>query len=399
MIKTITLMVVAFMLLCHETQAQEIFFASSYPAKAWKKNFENTNPPEDITWPFNDENYTGLFVDGKNNHLYITLVDDTFEAKDAKIVRTDLNGDNGIILLDDSIDKAFAPCLDPENPQYLYFVNETLSFDYQIMRMDLIDYSLTTIWSPDKKIENFAIDFDADVLYFVQNYFDPVIKKINLSSGDFTPVDHLEDIVDYDYTFLAIDQSTKDLYFVMEGPIFPPNDFEQIRVLKNGASATEPVLNSPNSETIAGLVIDPDGKLYFNYLFEKNIISANLDGTNLNYVITIDDFSNPYEVPSFEFISVNNYFVSATSSIDKPTAIINIWPNPNNGHFKLSIASPESNKNYSIEIINQFGTTIHRNNFFGNQFSLDEFLASGIYFLKVFDSNQEMESIQKIVVQ
>ncbi len=83
---------------------------------------------------------------------------------------------------------------------------------------------------------------------------------------------------------------------------------------------------------------------------------------------------------------------SVTTSIDKninQQALINVYPNPNNGAFTLDISFPD-NGNYKLEVANVLGQIVYtealninnRNYNFSKQFNLNE-LPKGVYIVKI----------------
>lgn len=393
-----TLLILPFLFLYALLPAQEIFFSSGYPAQTSKINQEQADSFQDITWEMNDSKNTGMFVDGKNKHIYLTIVDDFFGEKKAQIVRTDLDGNNGIVLVDEGIDQAYSPIMNPENPDYLYFINVTFNFDYTFRKLDLATNVITDVFIPARYTPNIVIDFESNTLYYLEyNFFNNIIFKIDLAQDVITSEEFFVEKISREYSQLTFDPATKDFYAVADYGSSVPDDIVQI---KNGATASETVFTAPGTNSMVGLAINADDqKLYFNFKFQENVFEIDFAGEGFKVLVSQNDFPNQYQAFSIEHIAINTYFVSKTSDYLSDSKNIKLWPNPNQGNFTIELTDNFSRTNSSYEIINQLGERIHQGNFKSAKFQFNQALATGVYFLKLSNTESALQSITKFVVQ
>lgn len=88
----------------------------------------------------------------------------------------------------------------------------------------------------------------------------------------------------------------------------------------------------------------------------------------------------------------------ATNVLKNVTAnsIIDVFPNPNNGNFKLTFKEPG---NYQVELINNMGIRVFSKNVATKNYPINARLNNGLYVLKITNLNSKKVFYQKIVVQ
>lgn len=117
----------------------------------------------------------------------------------------------------------------------------------------------------------------------------------------------------------------------------------------------------------------------------------NSTSPNLNNAINADANYHPTSLHNNDNFSITKKAISQILNF-------NVYPNPNNGHFTLSVTISEQN-NYFIQLQNMVGQTIYENK--SASTNLHEFDLSnqpkGVYFLNVFQNNKVLS--KKIIVQ
>jgi len=108
------------------------------------------------------------------------------------------------------------------------------------------------------------------------------------------------------------------------------------------------------------------------------------------YVVIVTDMNGCYNLDS---ISIGKSTVLSKASWNEPK--VNIYPNPNNGHFmiKFDLSIPES----EVTIYNSVGALVYKDQIFANKEVDLVDLPSGLYILRL--KNERTEGFKKLIIR
>lgn len=290
---------------------------------------------------------TDISLDRINKHIYYAVIPDAFDEGEASIVRTDLNGNAYVVILDTGVYNPSSIYFD-EREQNIYFTETEHSKG--IKRLNPDGSTLETIAGEDQYCSNVLIDHG--MLYWIDNG-DEIWKSDKEGNN---PIALLStDSFGEDYKDLVIYEDS--IYWTSRLSDWGTNKSKILVASVNGGGKR--ILKDISHLSYPeGISIDSvNQKIYWctNSPVE-GIYRANLDGSEEEPFFIATDYMASWEVAEitdFEF----NYELVGNSRVKNTLDRIKLFPNPTpDGSFLVDLSELKDLKGQlSIEIINLMG--------------------------------------------